>query len=87
MPSWHCTVECLTEVSNCAIYILPFLLSKKYDDKLLWCRSATSFFYVLKFLLLKFVKVVKVFLLLKFFYALKFLFKHFYVLKFLLVAN
>ena len=30
--TWHRAVECLASVGNCVIYILPLLLSYKYDD-------------------------------------------------------
>ena len=32
-----CTVECSVSVSNCVIYIIPFLLNYKYDDIVLPC--------------------------------------------------
>ena len=34
---WHRTIECLVPVSNFAIYILPLLLSYKYDDSVMSC--------------------------------------------------
>ena len=52
--TWHCAVECLVSVSNCVIYILPLLLSSKYDDivasycdnntLMTGCRLAVDFF-------------------------------------------
>ena len=35
--TWHRAVECLVSVSNCVIYILPLLLSYKYDDIAVSC--------------------------------------------------
>ena len=34
--TWHGAVECLVSVSNCVIYILPLLLSCKYDDSVVF---------------------------------------------------
>ena len=49
--AWHRAVACLVSVSNCFIYILPFLLLiYKYDDNgVSWCD--TLHFYVLIFVL------------------------------------
>ena len=40
----HRVVECLVSVSNCVIYILPLLLSSKYDDIVVSCCGQHHFY-------------------------------------------
>ena len=40
----HRAVKCSVSVSNCAICILPLLLSYIYDDKSLWCAATSNIF-------------------------------------------
>ena len=41
--TWHRAVEYLVSVSNCVSYILPFMLSYKYDDIVVSCCDKQHF--------------------------------------------
>ena len=45
--TWHRAVERLVSISYCVIYILPLLLSYKYDDIVSYCDKQHLYVFII----------------------------------------